>query len=100
MKELKPSLRRSLCVFGASPDNRSTDDENALFKLTGRTGSRRYMAPEVVSLMSSFVVECQIEFLSLQLPRVILAHHRHCANRTISRLMSIALEFFYMKLSL
>ena len=65
VKELKPSLRKSLSVFGASLDNRVTDDENALFKLTGRTGSRRYMAPEVVSLISSIAVERRFQFLML-----------------------------------
>jgi serine/threonine protein kinase len=46
VKELKPSLRKSQPMYHSSHEN-SYDEENALFKLTGRTGSRRYMSPEV-----------------------------------------------------
>lgn len=42
VKELKPSLRKSQPMYHSSHEN-SYDEENALFKLTGRTGSRRYM---------------------------------------------------------
>ncbi|ACI64203.1 predicted protein [Thalassiosira pseudonana CCMP1335] len=45
-KELKPCYKKSLTIFPPSPDDHYEDDF-VTFKLTGRTGSRRYMCPEV-----------------------------------------------------
>lgn len=42
VKELKPSLRKSQSPYHSSNEN-CHDEANVLFKLTGRTGSRRYM---------------------------------------------------------
>lgn len=47
VKELKPSLRKSQSICHHSTTENDYTDEDALFKLTGRTGSRRYMSPEV-----------------------------------------------------